>query len=710
MRMVGIRGGAYGSCDVLAAVARIGHATRGAEGPVIGAKRRSALEIRRAVALACLGLLLSAWPLEGQGLSLDSLLNVPINSAAKYAQTATEAAASVTVITADDIRRYGYRTIEDILRRVPDFYTSYDRNYTYLGVRGFSRPTDYNDRVLLLVNGHTMNEGVFGSASLGTELALDPDVIERVEVVQGPGSALYGAGAMFASINIVTKSGAALDGVRAAVRGGSLGTREGSASFGRLFGSGLDVAVAGEWTQVDGANQFYPEYDSAATNYGVAHNLDWDHYGTATASLSWRGLSANALYASRTKGIPTGAFGVVFDDPRTKTLDEQRFVELRYEGAGSSAAQLQVRGYASQYGYEGWYPYDTLTMDASQDDAIGSEARLRWDTGQRNRLLAGLEYQRHVHARYRYWTADTLFYDRDAPFDVFSAYVQDEWQATRDLSVVLGARYDAYAAFTPTIAPRAALVYHPVPGTTLKLLYGEAFRAPNLYETYYYDPISGVKQSVGLKPERIRTTEADWQQRLGGSLFATVSAYHYAIRDLIDTYLDPTDSLLQFRNIAAVSANGVSVGLTAALGGVTAYASYALQAAADGTTDVRLTNSPADIAKAGLSAPLGRYGSWSARRRGTSRRGARSMGPRRIRTSGRACICWWGRAWTRPPGRAVHPATVGAVSGGRQPVQHPVRAARRVRARTAVHSAGRPHREPGAARAVVALPAPRGRA
>ena len=564
-------------------------------------------DIRRALRCACLALALSFRPLMGQQLPLDSLLDLRINSAAKYSQTTTEAPASVTVITAEDIRRFGYRKLEDVLRRVPDFYTSYDRNYTYLGVRGFGRPTDYNDRVLLLVDGHTMNEAVSGGAALGTETVLDPEIIERVEVVQGPGSALYGAGAMFASINIVTKNGAGLDGAHAALGGGSLGTRRASLSAGGVLGSSLDVAVSGEWTQVDGADQFYPEYDSAATNHGVAHHLDWDRYGSALAKVTWGSVGATALLARRTKGIPTGAFDMVFNDPRAQTLDEQRYLELRYQGAPAAAAQLEVRGYVQHYGYAGSYPYATLTQDQSWDDAVGSEVRLRWDAAARNRLLAGVEYERHLQARYRYWSPDTLFFNHDAPFGIASVYLQDEWQATTRLFLTVGARYDHYASFTPTAAPRAALVYHPLAATTLKLLYGEAFRAPNVYETYFADPISGTKQSVDLRPERIRTTEAVWQQRLGGSVFATVSAYHYAVRDLIDTWRDPADSLVQYRNIARVNANGIAVALNAAFGDATAYASYALQDAADGVTDLRLTNSPANIAKAGVSTALGRY-------------------------------------------------------------------------------------------------------
>jgi len=564
----------------------------------------------------------AARPLAAQQLSLDSVLNQPIQSAAKYTQTMTEAAAAVTIVTADDIRRYGYRTLEDVLRRVPDFYTSYDRNYLYLGVRGFSRPTDYNDRVLLLVNGHTTNDGVFGGAGLGTETVLDPDVIERVEVVQGPGSALYGTGAMFGSINVVTKDGAALDGVHVAAGGGSLGTVQGAAAAGGMIGRDLNVGVSGEWTYTAGADQYNPEYDSAASNFGVAHHLDWDRYGTATATVSWRGFTASAMAATRTKAIPTGAFDMAFDDSRAKTLDETRFLDLGYAAALSPAVELRVRGFAQGYYYEGWYPYaTTLTQDETADERLGSEAELRWDTGPRNRLLAGLEWQRHTRASYHHWSADTTYLDCDVPFDVAAAHLQDELQVTRDLSVVVGARYEAYASLRPELSPRGALVYHPWPGSTLKLLYGEAFRAPSVYERYYSDPVSGQKASVGLRPERITTAQAIWQQRLGGEWFATLSLYRYGVRELIDTWLDPADSMLQFRNIARADATGGSIALNAAFAhGIGAYASLAIEDARDAVRDAQLTNSPANIAKAGVVVPLAAWASLGAEARYESSR------------------------------------------------------------------------------------------
>ena len=138
-------------------------------------------------------------------LTLAELSDLEIDSvfgASRYAQKVTEAPSSVTIITREEIYKYGHTSLADVLRSVRGFYVTYDRNYSFLGVRGFSRPGDYNTRVLLLVDGHRLNDNIFGGALIGTEFPLDVDLIDRVEIIRGPSSSLYGTSAFFAVINV----------------------------------------------------------------------------------------------------------------------------------------------------------------------------------------------------------------------------------------------------------------------------------------------------------------------------------------------------------------------------------------------------------------------------------------------------------------------------------------------------------------------------
>ena len=145
--------------------------------------------------------------------------------ASERSQPVTEAPASVSFITAEEIARYGYRTLADILRGVRGMYVTDDRNFSLLGTRGFGKPGDYNSRILLLVNGHRVNDNVFGQAEIGAEFGLDPAMFERVEIIRGPASSLYGDSAFFAVVNVITRTGASLGGGSVTLEAGTLGTQ-----------------------------------------------------------------------------------------------------------------------------------------------------------------------------------------------------------------------------------------------------------------------------------------------------------------------------------------------------------------------------------------------------------------------------------------------------------------------------------------------------
>jgi outer membrane receptor for ferrienterochelin and colicins len=540
-----------------------------------------------------------------QDVSLDSLLNTQISSASKYAQKTSEAPASVTIITSEDIERYGYRTLEEVFQSVRGFYVSNDRNYSYVGVRGFSRPTDYNDRILLLINGHTLNENVYGSAMIGTELGLDLGGIERIEIVRGPGSALYGTNAMFAVVNIITKKGNAINGFKLSGETGSYGRLQGAGMFGKEFDNGMEMFISGLGADIKGQNLYYREYDQLSTNYGIAQNLDWDKYHGILATMNYHDFNLQGVSTSRKKGIPTGAFETAFNGEASWTLDERSFMELKYDHKLGVDKNIMLRGYFDHYHYKGAYPYAIVSYDASDGNWWGGESQFWWDLASSNRLTIGAEYQNHLRADYRLWDAEVTYFNDDFPFQVSSFYLQDEYQMMSNLSLNLGIRRDEYSTVGSSTTPRYAIVYNPIKSGTLKLLYGDAFRAPNVYEVDYEDSVSGYKANPTLKPEKISTMEIIWEQRLSQEWLGVVSFYNYEMRDLIDQRIDPSDSLVQFQNVSRVKAKGVELELNAHLKmGLSGYANYAFQNAEDPSLKEKLTNSPSHIAKLGLSYPV----------------------------------------------------------------------------------------------------------
>jgi outer membrane receptor for ferrienterochelin and colicins len=251
-------------------------------------------------------------------LSLEELMSIDagrVFGASERMQPVTEAPSSVSFITAEEIARYGYRTLADILRGVRGMYVTDDRNFSFLGTRGFAKLGDYNDRILLLVNGHRVNDNVFGQAEIGAEFGVDPAMFERVEIIRGPASSLYGDSALFAVVNVITRSGASLDGAALTVEGGSLGTVLTRASAGRRFANGVDIAVSGTHGR-SGGNQrlYFPAFDTPATNNGIAQGLDGERLDEVYAQMRFKTFIFTGAYGSRQRDVPTASFGTLFNE------------------------------------------------------------------------------------------------------------------------------------------------------------------------------------------------------------------------------------------------------------------------------------------------------------------------------------------------------------------------------------------------------------
>jgi iron complex outermembrane receptor protein len=467
----------------------------------------------RLFALA-LALLLAAAAVSGQEpriSDIDGLLAAPISGASKYEQTTRNAPGDVTIVTAEEIRDYGYRTLAEVLGAARGFFITDDRNYTYVGVRGFGRPTDYNNRILLLIDGHTVNENVFGAAQLGSELPLDLSVVERIEIIRGPSSALYGTGGMLATVNVVLKTGAALHGGVITGEVGSYGRVGGSVAAGTELASGLQLLGSFIGSRVDGQDLFYPEYADTPSG-GIAHDLDFDKSYGGLLSASYAGFQLTGILTARQKGIPTGAFASHFDQ-FAETTDRHSYLELRRETELASNVVLSARAYVSNYGYKGLYPSDPTIYDGTIDNWWGAEIQARWDPVPTDRVTVGTEYRRDTRAHYHAFDAEGQGFNGNFPFHVFSAYVQNEYEVTPKLVVTGGLRYDRYSTGQSHASPRLAVVWDATSPSPLKLLYGHAFRVPNVYEANYEDTVSQPNHSIA--PERIAIEELERGMRCG---------------------------------------------------------------------------------------------------------------------------------------------------------------------------------------------------
>ena len=294
-------------------------------------------------------------------MSLEQLMELPVLTvvtASKREQKTTEAPAQATVVTADDIRAYGYRTLADVLRSVPGFYTTYDRSYSYVGVRGFGRPGDYGGRTLLLLDGHRMNDPLYDTAAIGTEFILDVDLIERVEVIRGPGSALYGNNAFFAVVNVITKRAARLENVEISAEAGTYDTYKGRLTYGARTSQGTEVVASASGFRSQGnPSLYYADYDSPETANGVVRDGDGERIRERLRQPAPGGLTFEAAYVARDKDNPAPQYGTVFGMP-VHTFDERGVLEGRYERALRDNLQAIARIYYDWYEYRGDYAYD----------------------------------------------------------------------------------------------------------------------------------------------------------------------------------------------------------------------------------------------------------------------------------------------------------------------------------------------------------------
>ena len=466
---------------------------------------------------------------------------------------AEDAPASVTIISAAQIRAFGYTTLAQALRPVRGLFTTSDRAYESLGVRGFSPPGTLNDKVLVLSDGHVANDLSSGQGFIGHDFDVDLDDVERIEVVRGPGSVLYGSAAFFAVVNVVHHAADAGRRLDVGTQLGSLNLSSGhaTASVGDAD-RGATARIAG--LRSDGEKAFAaPERFGPPSRFALG--LDGETSAHADLRAHAGEFALTAFYNRRDKSVPTGPFST-FGLPGADDNDQRFFVEGTWSHTTASGFGLDAR-----LSEDGARSTSDFPLTAGSDiergtraaDWLEGEVRLRVPTLAGHRVFAGGEVQ-------DLWrTSLQLFHPgSDGPTEshrqlVASGYIGDDLRLGKRVQLDAAVRIDGYFGSArdflpaPEVHPRVALIVQPRDGGTFKLMGGTAYRAPTLNERYFHNGRQLVSEGTPdergkppgadgknhLFPEYVRTGEFEYAQQLSDEVSTVLAGYWSRIDQII---------------------------------------------------------------------------------------------------------------------------------------------------------------------------------
>ncbi|MBS0498430.1 MAG: TonB-dependent receptor [Proteobacteria bacterium] len=497
-------------------------------------------------------------------MSLEQLMNINVVGASKYEQKQQQVAAAVSVITRKDIRTYGWRTLNQALASLPGIHPTYDYQYEYLGTRGFGLPGDFNTRVLITINGNRINDATYDQGPTGRDFPLDIDLIERIEFIPGPGSAVYGQNAMLGVVNIVTRKGADINGAELSASYQTAETMpQERVTLGKQFANGTDALLSFSGLQSRGADHFLEFGDSGIA--GIAHRMDGENVKQMFARASHGPLSFDFIYGNRRKDDPTGMF---FSDPLVTgqfQRDRRLNTQIQYNDYFlNDTLNVMGRLFLGQYRYDNPMIYGgEKTLSTGPSDWHGAELRLLSTALTDHKLMLGFDYQNNTSITQTFQN----FANPDENARVKSSvmrlgvYLQDEWRITDTLSATVGLRYDHNHWIGSRLSPRGALIWQATPKTTFKALYGRAHRSPNSYERDYTDGVAQIA-NPGLRSEYIDTAELVADYLAQPTLNLRASVYAWDMYNLIALGVDPLSGLSQYQQTSKkILARGAELSL-----------------------------------------------------------------------------------------------------------------------------------------------------
>ncbi len=451
-------------------------------------------------------------------------------TASRRAENPLVSPAAVTILTEEDIRLSGARSIPDLLRRVPGVdviqmsYSDYN-----VAVRGFNRRIA--NKVLVLVDGRTVYQDFLGGM-LWRALMIGLDDIERIEVVRGPGSAIYGAYAYTGMVNIITKRPEELKGSTAEAAGGNGGRVEAAYQYGERRGPvGYRISLG-----YDRADKYELEFDPGRVDYTT--NVDDPNKSLemlrvdGEAEYNFEGDLGRIYLGGGARSGFNEIYGVAA--LRNQAVDSREY-NVR---AGYGSDLLAVRAFWNRTDAESTPQFfRTGLPDLGShvlSDLVSFEPVFRpeFELLGKHQLVLGGEY------RFKRIEWDYLIGTQNE--NHFAVFLQDSWTPIEFFTVIFSARLDLHPIIGPLFSPRAALVFKLSKEQAIRISAGTAFRQPTLSETYLdlsaSSPVAGValtlEGSQDLEPERIETVDLGyrWSPEFGDF---EVDAYFNRISNLI---------------------------------------------------------------------------------------------------------------------------------------------------------------------------------
>lgn len=513
-----------------------------------------------------------AQPSEEEDLSLIYGDKATVSIATGSQQPISKAPSVATVITAEDIKAMGATDLDQVMETVPGVHVSRSAvfNFSTYEIRGIvGNPT--NPQVLMLQNGIPINTLYRGDkGQLWGSLPLEN--VARVEVIRGPGSALYGADAFAGVINIITKTAANAQGTEFGVRGGSFNSKNAWVQHGGKWGT-VDAAAYLNAGSTDGSKEIITQDAGRLHGATLAPGPVSTGYNSIDASLDlsydkWRLSTAYKLRDNM--GMGAGVNSAL--DPLGKNRGERITGDLSWNdpnlsqnwGAGFTGSYMRYAETLDQ-SYQLFPPGTKFGANIFPNGMLGNPGRYEQQvrlsgyttysgfTGHSLRLGLGHDdlNMYHTSTNKNYFLSPSGAPVPSAFMDYYSiqshilphqrkvdyVYVQDEWNLARDWMLTLGGRHDKYSDFGGTTNPRLALVWDATLDLTAKLLYGKAFRAPSFNEQYGINPTAGGNPN--LKPETIKTLEEAFSWQARQDTLINLNFFHYQAEDLIQAVANP---------------------------------------------------------------------------------------------------------------------------------------------------------------------------